>query len=88
MSVLKLFTVRDNKAGTYGQPFALANRNVALRTLSGWVRNPESFISQYPDDFELFEVGDFDQMSGKLIPLPVPDYVGRASELLPQAVAS
>lgn len=82
MTTLKMFTVRDLKAGTYGQPFALPNRQVAMRTFSTWVANPESFFAKFPHDFELFEVGEFDQVTGLFSSLSMPDYVGRASELV------
>lgn len=82
---LTMFSVRDLKAGTYGQPFALANRAVAMRTFSSWVADPNSFFARYPHDFELFEVGSFDQLTGLLKPLDIPDYVGRASELISSA---
>lgn len=80
--LLRIFTVRDLKAATYGQPFALANRNVAMRTFQTWVANPDSFFAKFPHDFELFEIGAFDQATGLLIPFEMPDYVGRASELV------
>lgn len=83
--LLALFSVRDLKAGTYGQPFALANRQVAMRTFSTWVLNPESFFSKFPHDFELFEVGSFDQLTGEFYSLDTPDYVCRASDLVGSA---
>jgi hypothetical protein len=81
---LEVFSVRDLKAGTYGQPFALSSRGVAIRTFTSWVSDPNSFFSKFPHDFELFHVGHFDSDHGRLIPLDVPDYVARASELVPQ----
>lgn len=85
MSTLKIFSIRDLKAGQYGQPFAFQNRGVAMRTFSNWCANPESFFSKFPSDFELFELGEFDLITGKYTELPTPDYVGRASDLVPSA---
>lgn len=82
---IRMFSIRDIKAGTYGQPFALSNRNVAMRTFSTWVSNPESFFSKFPHDFELFELGSFDQLTGLFVSLPMPDYVARASDLVASA---
>lgn len=84
-TLLKIFSLRDLKAGSYGQPFALANRAVAMRNLQDWSRNPESFIARYPSDFELYEVGEFDPATGTLLPNNMPDYVGRASDLVASA---
>lgn len=82
---LKMFSVRDLKAGLYGQPFALANRAVAMRTFQSWVADPNSFFAKYPHDFELFEVGTFEQTTGLFTASPMPDYVGRAAELVASA---
>lgn len=82
---ISMFAVRDLKAGTYGQPFALSNRQVAMRTFTTWVSNPESFFSKFPHDFELYQVGNFDQVSGRLITFDLPDYVCRASDLVGSA---
>lgn len=77
---LKCFSVYDRKAGTYGQPFALATRGVAMRTFESWVTDPNSFFAKFPDDFELFEVGEFDTISGELRSIK-PDFVIRASDV-------
>lgn len=77
---LKIFSVYDRKAGTYGQPFALQSRGVALRTFQSWVQDPNSFFAKFPDDFELYEIGVFHQVSGEIVPFK-PDFVGRASDI-------
>lgn len=84
-NVLHLFAIRDLKAGTYGQPFAVASRGVATRIFQDMTKNPESFVSRYPADFQLFEIGGFDQDNGVLVPLQMPDYVVCASDLVTSA---
>lgn len=88
MISIKLFSVRDLKAGTYGQAFCLHNRAVAVRTVTDWVANPQSHFGKFPEDYELYELGALDLESGKLIPLEHPEYVCRLSDLLAQAAAS
>lgn len=88
MTSLTLFSIFDNKAGTYGIPFAMVNRAVALRGFQQMANNPQSSIAQWPADHELYEVGAFDQITGELTRLDRPDYVGRASELVSSQVAS
>jgi len=85
MSTLKLFAIRDLKAATYGQIISLPTRAVATRTFSEWTRNPDSFFAKYPHDFELFELGELDQVTGRITLLDTPDYVVRASDLLASA---
>lgn len=81
MTTLKLFSVRDLKAATYGQIVSLPNRHVAIRTFQEWTRNPESFFAKYPADFELYELGELDQITGRLTTYETPDYIIRASDL-------
>lgn len=78
--LLKIFAIYDRKAGTYGQPFALQSRGVALRTLQSWVSDPASFFAKFPDDFELYEIGEFNQMDGSIVSMK-PDFVGRAADV-------
>lgn len=84
MTILKMYSVRDIKAALYGQPFALANRNVAIRTFTSWCADPSSFFSKYPGDFQLFEVGEFDQNTGIFTPAQ-PDYLVSATDVVPLA---
>lgn len=86
--ILQLFSVYDKKGGTYGQPFALPTRGVAMRTFTSWVGDPNSFFAKFPSDFELYQVGEFDQTSGEVRSLVKPDYVGRADDLKNVASAS
>lgn len=81
-ATLKLFSVRDLKAATYGQLISLPNRAVAMRTFQEWTRNPDSFFAKYPNDFELFELGELDQVTGRITVYETPDYVVRAADLL------
>jgi len=76
---LKLFSVYDRKAGTYGQVFSLQTRGVAMRTFQTWVQDPNSFFAKFPDDFELYEIGEFDVQTGDMISIK-PDFVVRASD--------
>jgi len=85
MTTLKLFSIRDLKASTYGQLICLPNRAVAIRTFTEWVKNPESFFAKYPHDFEMFEIGELDQVTGAITTLQTPDYIVRASDLLASA---
>ena len=57
---LKIFTVYDSKAETYLPPFYMKTKGEAVR---GWIttlNDPQSSFCQYPADFTLFELGDYD----------------------------
>lgn len=78
---LEIFSMRDVKAGSFGAPMHFVNRAVAIRSLSEAVKNPESTLSKFPEDYQLFHVGDFDQNSGVVEALDAPNFVINVSDL-------
>jgi len=68
---LKAFAIRDTKAEAFTRPpiFVLAT-GVAIRSFQEAVNNKDNEIGQYPADFTLFEIGEFDQITGTLVPRP------------------
>lgn len=68
---MMLYAVRDLKVGKYGSPFIMDNDMTATRSfllsLSD-VTHP-SVMTAFPMDFELFQVGDFDFVTGQVTPL-------------------
>lgn len=64
--VQKIFNVYDCKAEHYNNPFFLRTRGEALRGFQEVCNDPQSQISKYPADFTLFEIGEYDQVTGKI----------------------
>jgi hypothetical protein len=66
---LKAFAIRDTKAEAFTRPpiFVQAT-GLAIRLFTDAANDQENEIGKYPADFTLFEVGEFDQVEGKLIP--------------------
>lgn len=82
MAVLKVFSVRDEKIGIYMKPFMDAHLGNALRSWTEACNEPQSPFCKYPTDFTLYEVGTFDDLEGRLIPLTVPHKISTASEVI------
>lgn len=65
--LMYIYTVRDSAAQVFGRPFYLANPGVAVRVFTDQVNDPsdgQNDLFRHPDDFELFELGTFDDSSG------------------------
>lgn len=61
----KIFTTFDRQAGYYMKPFAMRARGEAIRGFAD-VCNMESHpFFQSPTDYELFELGEFDDSTGR-----------------------
>lgn len=66
-----LFSVRDNKAGFFLPPFLLISEGEAVRAFEEATLNPQSPISQHPEDYKLYNLGQFDEISGEIISNPL-----------------
>lgn len=81
--IIKLFAVFDSKAALFGQPFSDQQEGSAIRNFSDAVNdssNPNNLWNKHPEDFSLFQIGEFDNNSGELIPC-VPKSLVTASAL-------
>ncbi|QXP08254.1 MAG: nonstructural protein [Arizlama microvirus] len=84
---LKLFVVYDAKTESYGVPFFRDFTANAIREWSEVASNKadkQNQISKFPSDFTLFEIGEFEQMSGELRLLETKYSLGLASEHIKQ----
>lgn len=78
----KVYAVRDVKADCYGALICCPTRGIAMRTFVEACRQPGSHMAQYREDFNLYELGIFDPVSGTLAGHPLPEYVMSAVEAL------
>lgn len=81
--VIKLFAVFDAKAAFFGQPFSDQQEGSAIRSFADAVNdssNPANMWNKHPEDFSLFQIGEFDNNSGELIPV-IPKSLVTASAL-------
>ena len=83
MSKQPIFAVRDVKADAYGQPFVSKHVGLAVRGLTDAVNDPQkqSDISRHPEDFSLYEIGQYDDQSGVIDSYDAPKLVASASSL-------
>jgi len=74
----KMFSIRDSKAEAYGNPVFLNSHGEAERSFQQLAQDPKTTINQFPTDFDLYYLGDFDDISGKMELLPTPQHVIKA----------
>lgn len=80
--ILKIYTVFDSKAEAYIQPFFSTTKGLALRSFQEALSDSNTNISKYPEDFTLFELGEFDQQTSKFNLHNTPQSLGVAVEFL------
>lgn len=85
--ILKVYSVFDRAVGDYGRPFFEISRGSALRAFSDIAKDETSAIGKHPQDFTLFELGDYDTSNGTFSLLATPYSCGVAVEFLAPVVA-
>ncbi len=79
--MLSAFTIRDSAAEAFMRPFFAQSKGAAIRSFSDEVNGGDSPISQHPEDYTLFELGVFDELTGRLSPTE-PQSLGNGSTFL------
>lgn len=80
--ILKAFTIRDSKGEVYNVPFFQKSHGEAERNFRELVNDKQSMPSKYPEDFDLYWIGDYDDTTGKLIPVDTPQHCVKAVQLV------
>jgi len=64
---LVLCSVKDRAADAYGRPMFVPSVGVAIRSFSDEVnrQDADNQLFNHPDDFDLYELGEFDDNSGQ-----------------------
>lgn len=77
---LQIFAVHDSKLHGFMLPFFQQNVQMAARAFATGANDPGSTLCQHPEDFTLFHLGSFDDVSGQFEQLPAPVSLGFASD--------
>lgn len=78
-----LISVFDKKAAIYQEPQSFPNLATALRAYSGIHRHqPNSTFIHFPEDFALYAVGNFDEVSGSVEPVIPPNFLEEMAALV------
>lgn len=80
MAVLKMFAVRDVKADQFLSPFCSPNGGSALRSFCDAVQNENSLINKHPEDYQLYEVGEYVEQSGEIVPVVPVKFIANATD--------
>lgn len=79
--LLEIFSIFDQKAGAYLQPFFSINTETAQRELASAMTDTNSKFHQYAEDYTLFLLASFDQKTGFITVLPTPEHICNAITL-------
>ena len=80
--IQKIFTVYDSKVESFQSPFSATHKGYALRDFERVANDPKTAIGEYPADYTLFEIGEFDTATGKLTHHEAKQSLGTALEFI------
>jgi len=79
--ILKMFAIRDSKAEFYNQPFFQKTHGEAERNFRSLATDEKSQISKYPEDFDLYYLGEYDDQTGQMNPQKTPQHIVKAANI-------
>lgn len=78
---LKLYAIRDSKGGMYKPPFTQQAHGEAERSFKMMADNQESMVGRFPEDYDLYYLGKFDDQTGKFQTLDTPEHMMKAIDV-------
>lgn len=80
---LVLCSIHDSAAGAYNRPIFVPHSNLARRSLQDEVnrRDENNQMFSHPEDFTLYELGFFDELTARFELHSEPVMIARAKDL-------
>lgn len=79
---LRVYSIRDSKAEVFNVPFYKKTHGEAERDFATLVNDEKSMLAKYPDDYDLYFLGKYDDCTGKLDSLDTPQHIVKAVQLV------
>jgi len=67
--IKQIFAIRDAKAEAFHTPFYAPTQGAAIRTISDYANEKGSPLNNHPEDYMLFQLGAYNELSGEIRPL-------------------
>lgn len=64
MAIHQIFSVYDQKAIAYLQPFFANTEGIAVRMFTAAVNDTEHQFARFAEDYVLYKIGEFDDSTG------------------------
>lgn len=80
--ILKVYSVYDHQIESFARPFFMQSKGEAIR---GWIQvvnDPGTQINKTPQDFILFELGEYDDQTGMFSQPKAPVPIAPALEYI------
>ena len=79
-----VFAVYDRKAEAYGMPIFFAAKGQAVRAFDDQCNQAGSMMNLHPQDYTLYQIGEYTDSDGLMVPLTSPVGFGTGVDYLKQ----
>lgn len=86
--MLKVFAPYDSKISTWLQPMFFQHTGQAERTWKELCSNADSFLAKHPQDFTLYQIGEFDDDTAALSSITPVQVMSAAQAMLDSSPVS
>lgn len=76
--IMKIFSIYDSKIEAHNTPFFMSTIGQATRAFTDETNNTQSLLHKHPEDYTLFELGEFDDQNATFAMHPTPKSIGLA----------
>lgn len=79
---MKVYSIFDKKAASYMSPFFMHQDGMARRSFGDLVNDKQHQlgVNKHPEDYSLYKLGTFDDISGKLNGVSEPEFISNAMD--------
>lgn len=80
--LLKAFSIKDSKTGIFNTPFFNHTPGEAERNFRELANDKQSMVGKYPEDYDLYAMGEYDDQTGKVEWKATPEHLVKAVQLV------
>lgn len=80
-TVMKAYSIKDSKAGIYHPPQYHETHGVAEREFHRLTNDEKSSVNKYPEDFDLYCVGEYNTQTGVFKSVDTPQHIIKAADI-------
>jgi len=74
----RVYSIRDAKAEVFNQPWFAKTHGEAERNFAQLSRDSKSMVAQFPEDYDLYYIGTYDDQTGLIDCLDTPQHMIKA----------
>lgn len=79
-----IYAIKDRAINGFNEPFVQPSEQHMLRLMRDEVNSDpsKSSIAKHPDDYDIYQLGEYDQESGNITAYQAPAMIARCKDLL------